>query len=69
MHSVEVYLIFWLLGHPISWGLAVCLDALAMLFTAMGFFIPGSLGVQDGGNVLLTLGSTWGPPWGRRSAS
>ncbi len=56
MHSLEAYLIFWLLGHPISWGLAVCLDALAMLFTAMGFFIPGSLGVQDGGNVLLTLG-------------
>jgi len=55
-HAVEVYLIFWLLGHPISWGVAVCLDALAMLFTAMGFFIPASLGVQDGGNVLLALG-------------
>ncbi len=55
-HSVEVYLIFWLLGHPISWGLAVCLDALAMLFTAMGFFIPAALGVQDGGNILLALG-------------
>ena len=36
--------------------LAVCLDALAMLFTAMGFFIPAALGVQDGGNVLLALG-------------
>jgi uncharacterized protein (TIRG00374 family) len=56
MHAVEVYLIFWLLGHPISWGLAVCLDALAMIFTAMGFLIPASLGVQDGGNVLLALG-------------
>lgn len=55
-HAVEVYLMFWLLGHPISWGLAVCLDALAMLFTAMGFFIPAALGVQDGGNVLLALG-------------
>jgi uncharacterized protein (TIRG00374 family) len=56
MHAVEVYLIFWLLGHPISLGLAVCLDALAMIFTAMGFLIPASLGVQDGGNVLLALG-------------
>jgi uncharacterized protein (TIRG00374 family) len=55
-HAVEVYVIFWLLGHPISWGLAVCLDALAMLFTALGFFIPASLGIQDGGNVLLALG-------------
>jgi len=56
VHSVEVYLMFRLLGHPIGWGLAVCLDALAMLFTAIGFFIPAALGVQDGGNVLLALG-------------
>jgi glycosyltransferase 2 family protein len=56
VHAVEVSLMFWLLGHPISWSLAVCLDALAMLFTAMGFFIPAALGVQDGGNVLLALG-------------
>jgi uncharacterized protein (TIRG00374 family) len=56
LHSVEVYLIFWLLGHPISWGLAVCLDALAMLFTALGFFIPAAMGVQEGGNILLALG-------------
>ena len=34
----------------------MCLDALAMLFTAIGFFIPAALGVQDGGNVLLALG-------------
>jgi uncharacterized protein (TIRG00374 family) len=56
LHSVEVYLIFWLLGHPISWGLAVCMDSLAMLFTALGFFIPAAMGVQEGGNILLALG-------------
>ena len=55
IHSVEVYLIFWLLGHPISWGLAVCIDALAMLFTALGFFIPAAMGIQEGGNILLAL--------------
>jgi glycosyltransferase 2 family protein len=60
LHSVEVYLIFWLLGHPISWGLAVCLDALAMLFTALGFFIPAAMGVQEGGNILLALGFNLG---------
>lgn len=59
-HAIEVYLIFWLLGHPISWGLAVCLDALAMLFTALGFFIPVSMGIQDGGNILLALGFNLG---------
>ena len=56
LHAVEVYLIFWLLGHPISLGMAVCLDALAMLFTALGFFIPAAMGVQEGGNILLALG-------------
>jgi glycosyltransferase 2 family protein len=56
LHAVEVYLIFWFLGHPISPGMAVCLDALAMLFTALGFFIPAAMGVQEGGNILLALG-------------
>lgn len=60
LHSVEVYIIFWLLGHPISWGLAVCMDSLAMLFTALGFFIPASMGVQEGGNILLALGFNLG---------
>jgi len=63
-HAIEVYLIFRLLGHPISWGLAVCLDALAMLFTALGFFIPVSLGIQDGGNILLALGFNLGATLG-----
>ncbi len=60
LHSVEVYLMFWLLGHPISWGLALCLDSLAMLFTALGFFIPAAMGVQEGGNILLALGFNLG---------
>lgn len=64
IHAIEVYLIFWLLGHPISWSLAVCLDALAMLFTALGFFIPVALGVQDGGNILLALGFNLGATLG-----
>jgi uncharacterized protein (TIRG00374 family) len=56
LHAAEVYVMFWLLGHPVSVGLAVCLDALTMLFTALGFFIPASAGVQEGGNILLALG-------------
>jgi glycosyltransferase 2 family protein len=60
LHAVEIYLIFWLLGHPISCGLAVCLDSLAMLFTALGFFIPAAMGVQEGGNILLALGFNLG---------
>jgi uncharacterized protein (TIRG00374 family) len=56
LHSVEVYIIFRLLGHPLSYGLVICLDSLAMLFTALGFFIPAAMGVQEGGNILLALG-------------
>jgi glycosyltransferase 2 family protein len=62
--AIEVYLVFWLLGHPISWGLALCLDALIMLFAAAGFMIPASIGVQDGGSVLLSLGFNLGATLG-----
>jgi uncharacterized protein (TIRG00374 family) len=55
-HGVEVYLIFWLLGQPLGWGAALSLDALTMIFTSIGFFIPASLGFQEGGNILLALG-------------
>jgi uncharacterized protein (TIRG00374 family) len=55
-HGVEVYLIFWLLGQPLGWAPALCLDALTMIFTSIGFFIPASLGFQEGGNILLALG-------------
>jgi len=62
--AAEVFLIFALMGHPLGWGEAVCLDGLAMLFTALGFMIPISLGVQDGGNVLLSLGFRLGATLG-----
>ncbi len=64
LHGVEVYIIFGLLGHPIHWGTALCLDGLAMLFTGLGVVIPASLGVQDGGNILLSLGLKLGAPLG-----
>jgi len=63
-HAVEVWLIFRLLGHPISFGLALCLDALSQLVAGLGFMIPASLGVQDGGNILLSLGFNLGATLG-----
>lgn len=56
VHAVEVYVIFRLLDQPIGWGVSLCFDGLATLFACLGFMIPGSLGVQDGGNVLLSFG-------------
>jgi glycosyltransferase 2 family protein len=62
--SAEVFLIFGIMGHPVGWGEAICLDGLAMLFSGLGFMIPVSLGVQDGGNVLLALGFNLGAALG-----
>jgi glycosyltransferase 2 family protein len=64
VHALEVSLIFWLLGHPIDFGLALCLDALSQLVAGLGFMIPVSLGVQDGGNILLSLGFNLGSTLG-----
>jgi len=60
MHGVEVYLMFWLLGSPLSWAQALALDALAMLITSLAFFIPAAVGAQEGGNILLALGFNLG---------
>ncbi len=64
VHAAEVYIIFGLLDQPVGWGTAFCFDGLAMLFSSLGFMIPGSLGVQDGGNVLLSLGLGLVPAFG-----
>jgi len=62
--ALEVYLIFWLLGHRVGPDVALCLDALAQLMAGLGFMIPASLGVQDGGNILLSLGFQLGATLG-----
>jgi glycosyltransferase 2 family protein len=64
VHAAEVYLIFWLLGHPINLRVALCLDGLSQLVAGLGFMIPASLGVQDGGNILLSLGFNLGATLG-----
>lgn len=56
IHAVEVCVIFRLMGHPINFGPALCLDALATIFSSLGFMIPGALGIQDGGTILVAMG-------------
>jgi uncharacterized protein (TIRG00374 family) len=51
--ALEVLAIFYAVGIPISLREAIAIEALASIVKAVAFFIPGSLGVQDGGNVLL----------------
>jgi putative membrane protein len=49
----EVYLILHLLGSPVSWGDALVLESLGQAIRGAAFAIPGSLGVQEGGYLLL----------------
>jgi putative membrane protein len=49
----EVYLITMLLGTPVSWRDALLLESLGQAIRGAGFAIPGALGVQEGGYLLL----------------
>jgi putative membrane protein len=49
----EVYLILWLLKAPVGWQSALILESLGQAIRSAAFAIPGSLGVQEGGYILL----------------
>jgi putative membrane protein len=49
----EVYLALSLLGHPVGWADALLLESLGQAIRGAAFAIPGSLGVQEGGYLLL----------------
>jgi putative membrane protein len=49
----EVYLIMQLLGSPVNWVDALLLESLGQAIRGAGFAIPGALGVQEGGYLLL----------------
>ncbi|CUQ65288.1 lysylphosphatidylglycerol synthase transmembrane domain-containing protein [Candidatus Nitrospira inopinata] len=51
--SLEVLVILHYLGGPTTILSAFSIGALAVFIKGGSFFIPGSLGAQDGGNVLL----------------
>lgn len=49
----EVWLGLYFLGHPVGLADAVMLEALGQAIRGAAFAIPGALGVQEGGFVLL----------------
>ncbi len=51
--TAEVYLILVLVRSPVTWTDALLLESLGQAIRAAGFAIPGSLGVQEGGYLLL----------------
>ena len=51
--ALEVYVIISYLGGPVMALSAISIGALSVFIKGGTFFIPGSLGPQDGGNLLL----------------
>ncbi|MDA0664967.1 MAG: lysylphosphatidylglycerol synthase domain-containing protein, partial [Proteobacteria bacterium] len=49
----EVWLILTLLGHPVTLTEAFVLESLGQAARSAGFMIPGGLGVQEGGLILI----------------
>ncbi|MEP6957452.1 MAG: lysylphosphatidylglycerol synthase transmembrane domain-containing protein [Nitrospirota bacterium] len=51
--ALEVYVIIYYLGGPAMAASAISIGALSVFIKGSTFFIPGSVGAQDGGNLLL----------------
>lgn len=53
--SWEVYVVLWLLGSPVDFPSAFAIEALSGVAKLAAVLVPGSLGVQEGGQVLIFL--------------
>ena len=51
--AAEVFVIMTLIGHPVSVVDAIVIEALAQPTRLAGIFIPGTLGVQEAGGMLI----------------
>lgn len=56
----EVWVALQALGHPVGWPAAFVLESLGQAVRGAGFAVPGALGVQEGG--FLVLGTILGVP-------
>ena len=56
----ETWLAFQFLGHPISWVDALILESIGQAIRSAAFIIPGGLGAQEGG--FIVVGAALGIP-------
>lgn len=49
----ETWSALWLLGHPVSLADAMLIDVMAGITHSPAFLIPGGLGVEEGGILLI----------------
>ena len=53
MDTLEILLVSHLLGMPITWPQALAVEAFTSVAKILGMWVPGSLGVQESGIVML----------------
>ncbi|HWT79146.1 MAG TPA: flippase-like domain-containing protein, partial [Candidatus Methylomirabilis sp.] len=58
----EVYGVLWMLGSPLAFPVALAVEALAGVAKLAAAIVPGSLGVQEGGQVVLFVAFNLGAP-------
>ncbi len=58
----EVYVVLWLLGNPVDFSSAFAIDALSGVAKLAAVIVPGSLGVQEGGQVVIFAAFGLGAP-------
>lgn len=51
--TIEVFVMLLVLGEPVTIMTSIAIGALSVFIKGGAFFIPGSLGAQDAGNLLL----------------
>ena len=57
----EVWLALAFLGHPVDWTTALLLESLGQAIRAAAFAVPGALGIQESGFVVLGAALGLGP--------
>jgi uncharacterized protein (TIRG00374 family) len=59
---LEVYLVLWMLGSPVDLSTAFAIEALSSVAKLAALIVPGSLGVQEGGQVVIFVAFGLGVP-------
>jgi glycosyltransferase 2 family protein len=54
--AVEAYVFLWAMGTRVDFMTAIIIQALILAVKAVSFFVPGHLGTQEGGTLLIFLG-------------
>lgn len=53
--AAKVWLVAWLIGLPVGLEEAVMLNSLAVALRSVAFVVPGGLGVQEGGYIMVGM--------------